>query len=445
MSRRKGVRVLVSGCALLILGAFLASCDVSRPPAPTAQPNIVANVVAANGTRPECPQGGQWARFFKQKYNAAAIFSADYEIALSRPVTDIVEFHDCQQFITTEAGKARYISLFAIFARARLDTAYTPPPKSGVFDPKKMGVPMATIYSYDSSYAPLFVKPGFNCLYFFRTNTGVPVTWAAQMVSVGNRQADCALPLAQPRADLPMLPVNRLVQPNAPPSDYPPVAKWDWDPLNARHYIGIRCEDAWCEVLPQLAVGARFASSKEVVTTRPLVKGWYDQQILTVAAPGTPQVSTIVGTFIPDPRLGEDNDLPETSRFANAWTNVATVGIEGKPGGYTSKLNFVENVSGKPQNTVALCFATGAPGSPNACFPNVASVPQCATDGRWYARVTSGSGTSTMVKHFCVTRRAHEMPGMPRMPGVVRWRWMLDDETMWVRCVRGCCEVSPPM
>jgi hypothetical protein len=25
----------------------------------------------------------------------------------------------------------------------------------------------------------------------------------------------------------------------------------------------------------------------------------------------------------------------------------------------------------------------------------------------------------------------------------VRWRWLLNDETLWVRCSFGCCTVEP--
>jgi hypothetical protein len=438
MSRTYGIRLLISGCAGALLGVVLTSCDAAAPPGPgAALPQ--ANIVAGDVTRPECPQGGEWVRFFKLRYGVA-----DGELALSRPVTDIVEFHDCQQFVSTANAK-QYTSLFAVFARAGLDLGYKPPRSTVPYDTKKMGIPMATIYSYDSSYAPLQVQRDFNCLYFFRTNDVGPTTWAAQMVPVGRNQADCAIPLREPRPDLRMLAVNRIVQSGALPTAYPPVARWDWDSQNLRHYIGIRCEDAWCEVLPELPAGAKFVSSKPIATPQPLVKGWYDQQILTVAKTGPAQVSSIVGTFIPDPRLGDDNDLPETSRFANTWITTATVGIEGRPEGYAEKFNFIENVGGKPQNTVALCFGTGAAGSPNACFPNAALTPRCSVESRWYARITSGSGATTRVKFFCVTRRGHEMPGMPRMPGVVRWRWMLDDETMWMRCVRGCCEVRPPL
>jgi hypothetical protein len=36
------------------------------------------------------------------------------------------------------------------------------------------------------------------------------------------------------------------------------------------------------------------------------------------------------------------------------------------------------------------------------------------------------------------------MPGIAgnyRIPAVVRWRWKPNDETMWVACPAGCCEV----
>ena len=42
-------------------------------------------------------------------------------------------------------------------------------------------------------------------------------------------------------------------------------------------------------------------------------------------------------------------------------------------------------------------------------------------------------------KYFCVAKREH--PAMV-IPGIVRWRWKVKDETIWVSCQRGCCEVD---
>ena len=36
----------------------------------------------------------------------------------------------------------------------------------------------------------------------------------------------------------------------------------------------------------------------------------------------------------------------------------------------------------------------------------------------------------------------HKHAKLPRTPEVARWKWSDKDETMWVRCANGCCEVS---
>jgi hypothetical protein len=43
------------------------------------------------------------------------------------------------------------------------------------------------------------------------------------------------------------------------------------------------------------------------------------------------------------------------------------------------------------------------------------------------------------VSYRCVTRRTHA--GVDP-PAAVRWRWKMDDETLWERCGTGCCEVE---
>jgi hypothetical protein len=40
---------------------------------------------------------------------------------------------------------------------------------------------------------------------------------------------------------------------------------------------------------------------------------------------------------------------------------------------------------------------------------------------------------------FAAQRHPH--PGFP-IPGTLRWRWLADDETIWVRCDDGCCQVQ---
>ena len=264
--------------------------------------------------RPECPVGGEWSALFRNLHGVPgpiapvtnAGFMNDGQLELSRMpataagpahdgITDIVEFHDCQQFIVRDVatGLPHYSSLFAIFARVFLDSAYKRPPTSSIdsapaFDPTVMGAPMATIFSYDSSYPALGLSRGFSCLYFFKHTVGVDsVYWSARMVFVHEDQQACARPLLAETGPGTPLAVTRVTVPGLHPSDYPPVARWDRDPSSGLQYIGIRCEDAWCEVHPLMGSGGLFTASAPLRSDVNRVKGWYDEQILTSADTAT--------------------------------------------------------------------------------------------------------------------------------------------------------------
>ncbi len=400
-----------------------------------------------NLPRPECPEGGGWMKFFAAGRSTAPFGQLNAAgLSLSPYITDIVEFHDCQQFIVKDrtSGNFRYTSLFAIFARVNLDLPYRPSVEMPEgFDATTMGMPMATIFAYDSAYAPLGIEKGFNCLYFFKSGVGIETNWQARVVPVQTTEAQCAIPLQPADARGTMLAVSI-----APGSDVPPpVARWDWDTSNLQQYIGIRCGTTWCEVHPTSAAsGATFSSSVPLRTLESRSKGWYDEQILTLAESeiGMPaQVSNVVGTFIPAPNLGDETGLPEHSRYAGAWQTVAAVAIRGNPGRYTSKFNLIESGEDIARNVVSLCYvvATNQAGCPGLDK----SALNCSTD-EWYARIVRDrNAASSVTKYFCVTRRSHDrmnMPATPPIPGVVRWRWLLNDETMWVRCLHGCCEVN---
>lgn len=410
---------------------------------------------ATLASRPECPEGGAWTRVFAPDARDTHPYGTltKGEVPLSGITTDIVEFHDCQQFIVEDSTthSLRYSSLFAIFARANLDSAYVPLRRDAVvFDSLTWGVPMATILGYDSSYARLGIRPGFNCLYFVRQKPAMPAAWRARVVPVGKSPELCLRPLP-PTATLGKeLTVSTVAPVGGAPDDSPPVARWDWDEVNRLQYIGIRCGTAWCEVHPDMDTGHTFASSPQLTGLSHNSKGWYDEQLLAVAgaAPGArAKVSGIKAAFVPAERLGNESADPKVSHFADQWMPVGNVIIRSNPGGYTSKLNLINAGETAAENDVSLCYSTSA--LTNKCFSptnvGTATSPACGSTG-WYGRVGHRPGSGRTFSYFCVIRRAHDMAGMPpapHIPGVVRWRWMLDDETIWVRCLQGCCEVRP--
>lgn len=438
--------------------------------------------------RPECPQGGNWELFFLGWHGDSVIFDIDVpanytvvktphsalighgELAGPGPITNIVEFHDCQQFISNLGGKRTYSDLFAIFARLRLDAAFVSRarlPRGQFagraqlftpFNPASDGIPMATIFAYHTPYSPLNLREGFNCLHFFRRrmSNGAP-GWVAKITPVGrDGEAQCAEPLPASAADDPsVFAVDR--GPTRHNSELPPVARWDWDPVNQVQYIGIRCEDAWCEVRPKLPPGQTLHPSPSLASAPLTVKGWYDEQLLAVppVSPGpVTTVSGIMGTLVPEPNLGEPMGQDgENSIYHNTWQPVASVRIDKSPGGYASKLNFVTTAGTGAQNHVALCFGITGKNGFNPCIPNrigrTVPIPKDESGNKcsgWFTRVGRTRDESGNEQYFCAKRVGHDMDKngnpIPPIPGVVRWRWALHDETMWIRCLQGCCEVQ---
>jgi len=441
---------------------------------------------------PECPRAGEWSTVFTSaafktlfKETRAFIgssggsgssFTISGTLALAGPQTDVPEFNDCQQFIDDSGTKPRFISLFAVFARRSLDSV----------DDKRImmaggGFPMAEVLAFDSAYAPLGIRsddadvtlpfhPGFNCLYFYRRAEG---GYDALMVPVGVNEEACARP-PESTARGTKLDVDEFHMDKATPNAYPPVAKWDWDPINKLQYIGLRCGNAWCEVHAKssrpfkssvhysLGSGSSGGSAPTAQQHQVVeVKGWYDEQRLAFPLAGSRgrsgsttslTVGSFVGTAIPDPDLGNGSGPSKGSRFDGNWIRVASIGISGPPGPYARKLNLTHSAAPTPTNVVYLCYSEpptlgrgrggrgpGASTLPaNPCLGGVTPTPKCSepTPSGWWGRIQSDTGKPA---YFCVTRREH--PGV-RIPGIVRWRWAIKDETLWIRCLNGCCEVD---
>jgi hypothetical protein len=224
--------------------------------------------------------------------------------------------------------------------------------------------------------------------------------------------------------------------------------------------MGIGCGSAWCDIGP-----AGFTPSKPHAknTLTPVarvlaVKGWYDEQRLafpakTVGGVTTPlSVGNVVGTFVPAPDLGAESGDAQYSGFAHNWKFVASAAIPNSPV-YLDKLNLAQSSLPRTTDNVYLCY-----GRASSCKVP-APVPTCSADSlgnSWWTRIISrpeepvavGTGPTpagapaATTRDFCALRRGHEdMPNF-HIPGIVRWRWALHDETMWIRCLEGCCEVE---
>ena len=441
MSQTRAVGLSSAGTSVLVaLIAAVYGC--TQPPVP------------ASVTLPECPQSGMWSPFFVSLYSPGrptALSPQTPGLSIGMPgqlslpglQTDVPEFNDCQKFVAVENGTARFIALFAIFARAHLDSVTLDTlTNHGV----TTQFPMGEIYAFDSAYAPLGIQPAFNCLYLYKDANNA---LAATMVPVGMDEQKCLTP--QPATSGKRLAVTPVTMIGGTSGDYPPVARWDWNAKGSVQYIGIQCGAAWCEIhdptIPfepskSYSLGASLPNATRRVVE---VKGWYDEQRLALPNGSNPLVAGFTATFVPDPHLGDDHGTPDTSRYNGQWVTVATASVNGGPNIYATKLNLTSPTPSflaatfhgppGPVSTVYLCYSGTV--VPNPCFPS-GPPPSCSggVAGTWWSMIQSNGGAK---KYYCVIRREH--PGVV-IPGIVRWRWTVNDDTLWIRCLDGCCEVE---
>jgi hypothetical protein len=404
--------------------------------------------------RPASEPGMSAADLVQARVECGHDMGDSVDIEQINEIKDVPEFHDCQRFIVVEGGKARYDALAAIFAaqtlpalETRLGPAVIPamvapgaPPgttttvPSTVLRPSLANVAAAltaVVYA-NAPYSPLGIAPGRNCLYVWRyLNPGPsqPEVWTARMVPKGNATTcpDATVGTLEPGTELR---VNRTqVAGFTATTDYPPVARWDWDAKNSLQYIGIGCGAAWCEVYknvfessPSLPAAADLPKAVRRVR---LIKGWYDQQFLaTTDASGKLVPSSVLGTIMPDPALGDfGDDKFSTSSYVQVAEVVLSSSIKNDPviKRYEKKFNFNQ-----------------------ATFdhPGAISLKGDVTSDHWKAKVKQRKIFFDVNKGRNVIRRVAMLPPGYIVPGVARWRWLKTDEGTWIRCSVGCCEMS---
>src|ERR1041385_6963954 len=423
MPKRTLLALGVSGLAVLIV-AGLAQCPPSAP--------LVE--AALSPARPECPRHDQMLAFVGESLVTRPTF-----IAASADISTIPEYHDCQRLLVFDGnGQRKFGPLIGIFARIHAEqvgdpegfVAPVPAARAGVSPSLRTGLKLAslgtdsgrdtavvTILDYDEGYEPLHIPRGYSCLYVYRSGSA----WAARLVQAPD-DAACTHTLdpAAPGWDLGVIPT---LDPNPAP-----VARWDWDKESKEHYIGVRCGSSWCEVYNQRRT---HVSSP---TYGGVGKGWYDEQYLAVNSTGPQsrdglEPGVVQGTFTPISDLADHDDS-----YFSVWQPMARANLSDDSPAYTNKYSFDKGPAPNGLTLVYLCK-----GDFRDCVPFPHSAPNCenGTD-KWWAKIVSPKGT----KYRCVNRY-RAPPGAPLPPpGLVRWRWKLVDDGMWIRCPAGCCQVN---
>lgn len=385
-------------------------------------------------SRPECPH--TWT---DTSGHALAPSGKDWL------TVNVPEFNDCQRFILESGGKRFYTTgYFAIFAYSDTNSLSTRLLALGGRD-VTTGVLVAYIYAESNDYGDLQLKVGGNCLYLHQDRKA----WRLATVRrpfLRDDKLDCQRSDTLRQDEAP-LPVRSQSVSTVSAGDYPNVARWDWDQKRGHQIAGVRCDAQWCDVGGTPAIGghpdlARSTSRREHRTTD--VRGWYDEQYLARCSSATEcRPTALLGTVIPDSALDTATAYPDT------FVLVARIAIRVDPSvpeavdsssdllAYRKK-GLSPTPSPKKLNLLFLCHGDG-----KTCFtgtpPGCPTVPEEVEHGQWWYRIVSAKDDTTA---GCYARRTSMASGGVHVAGAARWRWILNDETNWIRCVEGCCEVQ---
>jgi hypothetical protein len=356
---------------------------------------------------------------------------AQFGFSLPNAISDVPEYHDCQRMREVDGSTVKYGSLIAVFAGDSL----------GSMDSVAFTTPRAVAELFvaePGGYDKLGIVNTFSCLVLQREKS----VWRGWMVPVKReQQCDQSFDLADLKDDFELH-----VRSSRPPSGVavPAVARWDWDAKANVQYVGVRCADEWCEVgRRDLSVSPAYvpAAGATGEAQKVGVKGYYDEQQLAefpTDAPMHPGENW--GTVMPAPDLTAAKDGGLGS-YLGKWVHVANVYMRPDAGSYGPSLNFIGD-NGRPPSArhaqISLCR-----GGPKKCRPALpffyfkkSCHPSPGDGDIWYAKVTRPGGPP---RYFCVVYRAHKGA---EIPPVVRWRWRVDDESVWVSCPDGCCETN---
>lgn len=451
----------------LLLPAIVAAVSWCAQPQPS--PGALGHPTSS---LPECPH--DWAAYLRTRVDSVGRVVDSLRngstLALAGDLTNVPEFHDCQEFVVKRDGQLVYDSLYAIFGAWDMQRRWRTLEATAAKGSITGYVEILAWGTYDS----LGIKPGFNCVYLYRLDSTERNRYEARIVNYGHGvEPDCTQPASladSTEHSWKTLQVKRDSFPGLNAADYPAAARWEWDPRDSLQYFGVACGAAWCEIS---ADTMHLASQLQVPVEVPMngaghpwrvyrVRGWFDQQQLMASDAAAPAKapSGAWGIIAPDHALdGKSKDA-----FAGHWVRTGYIAVSGDLAGYGQKFNLIlTNTHAQAEMAqLELCWsATGqcndSPGHLSAvpdtllnrvqntgCEPGHDATDELSVDkGAWWERITS-RGKST---YYCVVRRDHSNITDPQLRplllrGMVRWRWRAHDEGIWQSCSMGCCEVS---
>jgi hypothetical protein len=367
-------------------------------------------------------------------------------IPIAEETMDIHEFHDCQRMVIRAPRERTFGPLIGVWSHQALKS----------FDEaafrKRGGVLAAQIYNYSGErYEVLGIRPGHNCLYLgfsklhfwkFRPHWWaymVPITGNSKPVNpsagVESNAVNFVCPERLPvNIDRTRLTVTRLHYPAATGTNYPPVARWDWDDATGQQMIGIRCAVAWCEISTKAAAeSAPTAADLQIWDWNAeqfqaiglpgyseMIKGWYDEQELAISdgAAGL-KPSGVRARFYPTPGFSSD-----WAWYAEDWRAAGIISLQSTLAGAATKPYYQRGL-----HVVWLQLDSETEGR---------AVVQPIT-GMFSLSGPPPSGLT----QFRVVRIKHESFD-EQIPRTMRWRWVNTDDELWEACAAGCCNVQGP-
>jgi hypothetical protein len=352
--------------------------------------------------RPECPDH---------------VFIPRHKLMLPTPVviplvdagTNIPEFNDCQALV----DGTTYGPVVAVFARQAA---------LGHFMPTRYYL-LGVIFNFgtldtNETYDPLSIKDGYSCLY---APLSGQITHAYLLHQ--DTVATCASSIPIPSPNSAGF-LEARVRPLNPGDVVPKAARWEWDDTALQQYIGITCFNQWCEIGKEGFHSAPDPNTDWVASAPPpgntlgqvhRVRAYFDvQQLAKASASLNPREPVVLSgaraTFFPAPNLGDDLDYSEEQY-------VGTMIVSATEPAYKEKF-------GLTANQATHIFLKRRP-----LMTSLFSLK------KYRARFVTGDSEKT----FKIRQRSHtDFP----IPGMVRWRWLWDDETTWIKCLEGCCSTQ---
>jgi hypothetical protein len=210
-------------------------------------------------------------------------------------------------------------------------------------------------------------------------------------------------------------------------ADYPPVARFhEGVAPNAPNtpLFGLKCANYWCYVLPAGVdtVPRTFANAHPTQRTWQ-VPGWQDFQHLGRLGPDGSALGIVPdwgfrAAVVADRTLGR-RTLAEFKAAGqrNRWIHVATIHLDSAPPEGTK---YQKEWRFRPGDNEL--YLRWEPGGWNGIM------------------IVGNTGTPQDTVSMRVYRQDHHPH---KVPGTAKWRWVDQDEEVWVRCEEGCCRVAP--